>query len=458
MKKDSRENIYSLKGFGHVFRFTFLQTIKNKGFIATAIMMILMMALMKPLMYLFTNAGMSQAKSKFTVDVTDIESKTMTILNDTDFVLTSEDIVSDNTKEAKEGKLTSSGITIKNKGEATEQELLSSLGKEDILIIIRQDQAGYKVNGIISDESQVTVSSLNDAVDCAMDIFKEARQKQMKMDDQVVDSLSAGVSTGGIITEEEYTAEQEQTLSRNEYTGIIMGFAIIIILVTSLSASYVIVSVNEEKQSKLAETLLVSVRPMALLMGKIIAMLAFVVGTVILGMVGAMIADLIMESATNMDAAQISSNAGINLAIFTSYGPVAGIFLVLELILTLSSFGVLSGILGSSCSQTEDQQSATSVTMMLVMVGYFASFILGGFNATPTTTLACSLIPPVSYFMAPVAYIGGRISIYVLLGSFAIQIVVLVLLVMLAAKTYRSLLLSDTSKPKLKTIFAMARN
>ena len=53
--------------------------------------------------------------------------------------------------------------------------------------------------------------------------------------------------------------------------------------------------------------------------------------------------------------------------------------------------------------------------------------------------------------------IGGRINIGILLASYAIQVVLLVGLVMLSAKTYRNLLLSDSSKPKLAAIFKAAK-
>ncbi len=73
-------------------------------------------------------------------------------------------------------------------------------------------------------------------------------------------------------------------------------------------------------------------------------------------------------------------------------------------------------------------------------------------------SLIGSLVPPFSFFMAPEAYVAGRISIGILLLSFAIQIAILIGLLVLGAKTYRNLLLSDSSKPKLAAIFAAAKH
>ena len=149
------------------------------------------------------------------------------------------------------------------------------------------------------------------------------------------------------------------------------------------------------------------------------------------------------------------NKAGLNLAIFTSYGVKGLVVFLVEILVGLCSFGVLSGILGSACGKTEDQQNATTLITTITMIGYFATIFLG---MKSEYALIGTLVPPVSYFMAPVAYIGGRVGLEMLLASFAIQIVILICLVILAAKTYRNLLLSDSSKPRLAAIFAAAKN
>ena len=114
----------------------------------------------------------------------------------------------------------------------------------------------------------------------------------------------------------------------------------------------------------------------------------------------------------------------------------------------------VAAVMASACSKTEDQQNATTLVTMITMIGYIGCIYTGFKNSM---SLPGALIPPFSFFMAPVAYIGGRVSIWVLLGSFAIQIVILIGLMMLGAKTYRNLLLSDSSKPKLASVLAAAK-
>ena len=449
----SRENIYSLKGFGKVFRFTLKQTLKNKGFMITAVMMILMMACMKPMMYGFTKSGMNAAQESMGSKLAEIEADKMYIYNETDYSMDKSVFTPDLGKPQEKG-LRIDNVKVYNKSESSEEQLLKELGAKDVLVVIRTETQKYTVNAIVSDSSEVTVKSMDTAADYVQIGFEDARKNQMKLDPATLKSLSSGVSTGSILTETEMRAEADKTMSLREFGAIIMGFALIIVLVSSLSSSYIIASVNEEKSSKLAESLLVSVRPMALLMGKIVGMLSFVIGTILLGVIGSAISDYIMKNVANADMSIVNANTGINLGIFTSYGVSGLLVLLVEVLIALASFGVLSGIMSAACSKTEDQQNATSVVMMLTMVGYLLSMVMG---MQDKNVEILSLVPPVSYFMAPVSYIGGRINIGILLASYAIQVVLLVGLVMLSAKTYRNLLLSDSSRPKLAAIFQAAK-
>ena len=453
VKQSSKENIYSLVGFGKVFRFTLVQTLKNKSFVVTAILMIFMMAMMKPLMYLMSRSADS-AKARVEATLDNVEADKLIIYNETAFLFDADMEAAPVATDRPANAVKKENVKFLNQDQAKEDDLITSLGAKDILVVIREESGNYKVNGIITDDSSVSVKSLDNATEYVRTKFSALRQSRMNLDESVMKSLSSGVSTGSVLSESEYMDEKEHTMSSSEFNGIVFGFAFIIMIVASLSSSYIISSVNEEKQSKLAETLLVSVRPMALLLGKVLGMLCFVAGTIVLGVIASATSNYVMEHVMHLDMSALG-DAGINLAIFTGYGVKGLVVFLAEVLIGICSFGVLSGILGSACSKVEDQQNATTVVMTLSMVGYFGAFIL---SSKPELLTVGAMVPPLSYYIAPVSYIGGRIGIELLLVSFVIQVAVLLGLTMLAAKTYRNLLLSDSSKPKFASIFAAAKN
>lgn len=456
MNQNSKENIYSLQGFGKVFRFTFMQTIKNKSFLGVAIIMILMMGMMKPLMYLLNSSSEKTRQNVESVSLDQVQADHLYILNETTFEIDNEMQQVPRMDEVKEGYLDTKNVVFYNVGDEKEENLIAKLTAKDILVVIKPELLTYTVNGIIADSSEVTVRSLDRATDYVKKVFSDIRKSQMALDDNTLKAISAGVSKEGVITAKEFQDEKEHTVSQAEYSGLLAGFALIIMVVSALSSSYIITSVNEEKTSKLAETLLVSVRPMALLLGKVLGMLLFVAGTIVCGvLLSYFVSEVVMSKMMNLDMSSLAQTGSINLAIFTGYGVKGLVVFLVEIVISLCTFGVFSAIMGSACSKTEDQQNATTVVTMITIIGWMGCTYVG---MKGDMSLIGSLVPPFSFFMAPEAYVAGRINIGILLLSFAIQIAILIGLLILAAKTYRNLLLSDSSKPKMSAIFAAAKN
>ena len=81
--KNKTENIYSMKGFKHVFFFTLKQTFKNKTYIASFIIFVLMMALMGPISY-FSSSGVAQnVDAMKVIDLGDSKIEKVILVNET---------------------------------------------------------------------------------------------------------------------------------------------------------------------------------------------------------------------------------------------------------------------------------------------------------------------------------------------------------------------------------------
>ena len=122
LNQNSKENIYSLNGFGKVYRFTFKQTIKNKGFLLAAIMMILMMAMMKPLMYLLSRSG-DKTSQGMEATLSSIEAEKLYILNETSFIMDKERAIPAIAGDESAKSVKRENVTVYNKGESTEESM-----------------------------------------------------------------------------------------------------------------------------------------------------------------------------------------------------------------------------------------------------------------------------------------------------------------------------------------------
>jgi ABC-2 type transport system permease protein len=130
--------------------------------------------------------------------------------------------------------------------------------------------------------------------------------------------------------------------------------------------------------------------------------------------------------------------------------------ILVSLLLAYLTVALLSGVSGASCSNIEQMNSANGTVTTLVLVGYLVSCVTCAINNTAVATVT-SLLPVVSIFCAPVEYVMGRISIWILLLSWVIQAAVVVLLALFAARVYAALIMYKGERIKGKQLRALAR-
>ena len=457
---DKRENIYSMKGFKKVFGFTVRQTFKNRGYLVSFIIFVLVMTFMGPIQYMGQRAGQGAAESGLEYSPTKIEVDNVYIYNQTPVSL-DEKAVEDLYKtkdELKKENINKEKLTIYNLaqvGEISEDELLDGLKEKDVAVVISLDQEGYHIKSVMADESKVELDDADKIAEVINNDFDEKRLSDSDVSDDDIKMIFSGVDKGGVLSESDLKSEEQKTVGRQNYMFYMLGYSIIIFIVVSMSSSYIITSVTEEKQSKLVENLLVSVRPMALLMGKVIGMMSYVVLVLVCGAIGSNISNYVMKNVFDITNEEFGGQ-GFNFSIFKDFGISGGIILLVSIVLAFIAFGTISGLFGSTCNKTEDIQNATGNVMTVSMVCYFAAIASGAIDNN-IVSLVGAIVPPLSFFTAPVAYVTGRISLPLLLLAFVLQIALIVFLVMLSAKSYRNLILSDSTTPKLKTIFKSAK-
>ena len=458
---NKRENIYSLEGFSKVFRFTMSQTFKNKGYLVSFVAFVLVMSLMGPIQYFGQHFGESSAEESISYNPSNVSIDKLYIVNSVSPELTIDDVQDlynvDSEDEENDG-LTKDKIEIKSVADDAdqgEQAVLDSLGKKEAAIFIAPSETGFKISGILSKDSEVEVDDIDGATEVVKDTFEKVRLEKCDVSDEDVEMIFKGIDTSSVVEESDYISEENKSISRLNYMFYMLGYSMIVFVVISMSTSYILTSVTEEKQSKLVESLLVSVRPMALLMGKICGMMSYVVLLLGAGVIGSNISNQVMKNVFNISESEFS-NRGFNFSIFKDFGVTGAVALLLSIVLAFLAFGIIAGLFGSTCNKTEDIQDATGNVMMLSMLSYFAAIGIGAVDNEVANVIA-AVVPPFSFFTAPVSYVTGRIGIAVLIFSYVLQIAVIFGILRLSAKSYRNLLLSDSTTPKLKTIFKSAK-
>ena len=401
-----------LSGTGQVYRFTLSQLLKSRANRVTLIIMVLLAAVSMPLTALL---GGETPETSDTAGLASVR-----VDNRTDLVLDFS-------------------------GDAywADTDFSADAGEPDAVVTITGDETGYQV--AVNGSETADAGELSQLAETARQAVRDACLRAAGLSSRQLEALTAS------------TGEED---SHEEGFWVQYGYSILAMILCLMSASYVIRAVVEEKDSRLVELLLVSVKPMALLAGKILAVMAFTFGWLLAMLAGfgvscGLTAGLMGSGVLQK---QLSGLLAAVPRVQEDLWQAAGVLLVLLVSLGLGylTMSLIGGVAGACCSGMEEAGEAPGPVMLLTMAGYLASFVVGAVPSGPVAVFS-TLCPVVSIFCAPVQFAGGNVSFWLVLASWAIQAAVIWGLLTLASRVYAGLIVHRGSRVKLRELMSMAK-
>lgn len=401
-----------LSGTGQVYRFTLSQLLKSRANRVTLIIMVLLAAVSMPLTALL---GGETPETSDTAGLASVR-----VDNRTDLVLDFS-------------------------GDAywADTDFSAGAGEPDAVVTITGDETGYQV--AVNGSETAHAGELSQLAETARQAVRDACLQAAGLSSRQMEALTAS------------TGEED---SHEDGFWVQYGYSILAMILCLMSASYVIRAVVEEKDSRLVELLLVSVKPMALLAGKILAVMAFTFGWLLAMLAGfgvscGLTAGLMGPGVLQK---QLSGLLAAVPRVQEDLWQAAGVLLVLLVSLGLGylTMSLIGGVAGACCSGMEEAGEATGPVMLLTMAGYLASCVVGAVPSGPVAVFS-TLCPVVSIFCAPVQFAGGNVSIWLVLASWAIQAAVIWGLLTLASRVYAGLIVHRGSRVKLCELMSMAK-
>jgi ABC-type Na+ efflux pump permease subunit len=401
-----------LSGTGQVYRFTLSQLLKSRANRVTLIIMVLLAAVSMPLTALL---GGETPETSDTAGLASVR-----VDNRTD-------------------------LALDFSGDAywADTDFSADAGEPDAVVTITGDETGYQV--AVNGSETAHAGELSQLAETARQAVRDACLRAAGLSSRQMEALTAS------------TGEED---SHEDGFWVQYGYSILAMILCLMSASYVIRAVVEEKDSRLVELLLVSVKPMALLTGKILAVMAFTFGWLLamlagLGVSCGLTAGLMGPGVLQK---QLSGLLAAVPRVQEDLWQVAGVLLVLLVSLGLGylTMSLIGGVAGACCSGMEEAGEATGPVMLLTMAGYLASCVVGAVPSGPVAVFS-TLCPVVSIFCAPVQFAGGNVSFWLVLASWAIQAAVIWGLLTLASRVYAGLIVHRGSRVKLRELMSMAK-
>jgi ABC-2 type transport system permease protein len=223
--------------------------------------------------------------------------------------------------------------------------------------------------------------------------------------------------------------------SEADFTALLFANAGIILMFIGIFSygTWVLTGVVEEKQSRVVEVVLSTVRPRDLLMGKVLG-----IGVLALAQLLALVA------------------VGLGLAIGTGRlvlpETTAGavVQLVLWFILGFALYSTALGFLGALASRVEDASNATMPVTMTAMAAYFASLFLVAQDPDGIVGRILTFLPPAAPMVVPLRVALDAIEPWELVGSIVVMLAGIWALFEIGARVYSGAVLQSGSRIRLR--------
>ena len=345
----------------------------------------------------------------------------------------------------------------------------------EIIVKLVFEEAGYfNMTFVKASNAALSNEDCQKLADTFVAFFDEARIGAIEVSEEQLDFYNQPVSTklefitetGEIIPEK----EKNEAISMEEYMlllFLIMG----VMMIVTLCGSSVAMSVVTEKSTKVVEYLMINVRPMALLTGKILSsLLMVVIQFVVLGIsygISSLLKLVLFGNEynkvlvdTGIEEGTVEISAIIKLISEISPGEVLVALVVI--LCGILFYCILAGLAGASVSKMDEITEGMKIYNLLIIVGSYIGLgmcivmVNGGDNQL--FIYLCSLFPISSPFVVPASVLLGKISMSIALISMAILIVVTGFMFSFTAKVYESLIFYNGKVLSIKDILQIAKN
>ncbi len=458
------------KGWQKIFSFTFVQYVKTKSFIIGTIVMCLIVAL------LGVGANILPALLSDEEEITGDSGEMNAVSPNAVYIYDTAEILTDEDLSA----LTAAGVKLAETTLPADEMLkaLETAANEAMLSIAPEtdpasgDIYGYSVKCYYSP----------DAEDEAVDYITTSTAELIKFRNL----LNSGVTPETYAASRRTVATYKITAGSDEWNIIesalnyfVPIFASLVLFMLIFSyGSTVAQSIATEKTSRVMELLLTSVRPLAVVIGKVLAMglvsLSQFLLIVIVGVVSTMatapfgIVGEIQEM-MNTDISMLpAESAAIVEAVENTLGnisPLTILLILVMLILGFVFFALIAALVGASVSRMEDLAAAMQPYSILGVVGMYLAYfpVIGNIDSLETGAATVNPVQIFSYyfplsspFALPSALMLGTISIGEVLIATAILAVFVVLVAILVAKIYEMIILHNGNRIKFSDMIKMA--
>lgn len=444
--KENKKGMFT--GIKEIFSFTAMQTIKGKGFVSSTIIIGVVIAIIFGGICVFQAIDFSDADTEFDSEDMkyDVEGlfetiKEVYLINDTAYETDSVKKLFIETEDMLKKK--------QNKDIQVINALNEDVTDRKAAVILKVEQnegisGGINVNILTTFNSTVNEEELNVFVNLISTSSEYAVYSVGKLDEKAIEFVSLPANVENIGTE----AEVQSIGMMMAKLIIPMLFCLALYMIVLIHGQSISKAIIADKSSKLIEMLLTSVKPYAIIAGKVLGVATVAIGQMLIwigsGVIGYFIGNEIAKSMNSQYVNYIGEIIKIMQSDTQGVAFSAGaiIIAIITVVIGFFMYCVLAAFSGAFISKIEDLSASNTIFQLPVVISFLVAYFVGitqgmGNGVNRAVQLAVYYIPLTSPFSTPTGILLGDINIFQGIISLAILCIFSIIMILATGKIYK---------------------
>ncbi len=435
----------NLTGWRDVYTFTLLQTLKSKAFIVSFVILMVLAIVSMPVIRLITGGSDENAPNP----VTKVYVNNQSSLPEMDF-----------SGLLKEDAFCKIDFTPMKEDYDTVSQRIEEEEHTSAILTIAEEEGSYILNFAKATKGPVKDSDLQrlgTAVEKQFDAFKI---NALGITGEQSNLLHAPIETEVIRLDEngDEIIKEDTSISNTEY-WFVYGILFVVMMVNTMAGSRVATSIVTEKSTRVVEYLLISIKPLALMVGKILSMLTsvllqFVSMIILLFLSNAVSASLSPSGTQSVMAQYLPDNILGNISIVNI------LLCLITVALGLIFYATLAALAGATVSKLEQISEGLTLFTLSNVIGAYIGIAAAGtlMGAGENGFVIFALLFPLSSpFLLPGALLIGKASPLLAAAAILLLVIFVALLFKFVAKIYEFLILHNGSRIKITELIKLSK-
>ena len=449
-------NKSKITGWKHVFSFTFQQTAKSKSFKSSTIFLGIVLFIGM----IAINVGSSLSEKNDENTHKPVVSTQVGVLLEFAHTIYYKDetglgfLMKDVEGYVNETFAGSTFIQV----EETHETFVTTFKNEDqdsAYLYLGMDGNGIDVQLYLPASTTYSEENTGGFVSSVVDYLINWKEQAVALDDNQKNFLMADIQTSVTTNDNKSFGETMVEM----YVPMMMCLVLYMCII--MYGQMVGTSVATEKSSRVMELLLTSIRPLAIIVGKVMSMM--VLSLVQLGIwlvllvvgngIGTVLGQKIYPNYSNIVIELLKE-----FDLLTIFSPLRILCALVVFILGFTFYCTLAGLMGATVNRGEDLSSAMSVYSTVSVIGFMLAYIPSILGTLGTGIQQfVSIFPLSSPFILPAKILTGELPVGMIILGVLILFVVVITFVIVVAKIYEIVILYNGTKVGLRQIKDMMR-